>query len=409
MKNYREMPLDKLALHLASRGVKDAAHILQQVEGWQRLRTKVPAWAALDDLSYPPRISLEQCSGEEAARYKAAVVEGLFPQGGRSFADLTGGLGVDFSFMARTFVRAVYVERMEHLCDLARHNFPLLGLTRAQVVCADAATYLHTLPEGMDLLFLDPARRSATGRKTVLINDCEPDVCTLKDELLRKARYVLVKLSPMLDIADAVRSLGCVSQVHLVGVGGECKELLLLLERPAPDSAGQAPRPDGPASASGKIAFEPNNPMVFVREGTQVFSFRPSEEAQAQVPYASVPATYLYEPGPAVMKAGAFKLVAARYGLSKCHPNSHLYTSDTRVEGFPGRCFKVLGYGGMSKKELARLRSECPKANLTVRNFPASVDALKRKLKLKDGGSRYLFATTMHDNQHLLITCEKIS
>lgn len=361
IKEYRQMPLDKLALMLASRHEEGASYILQQVEGWQRLRHKVPSWAKVEDLEYPPRLALEQCSGEAAALYKAQVVRALFAhENGQTkcMIDLTGGLGVDFSFVAREFDNAVYVERQEGLCELARHNFPLLGLKHAQVVCADGVDYLKNMTHGVDLIFLDPARRNAAGRKTVLIEDCEPDVCGLAETLLSHARYVVVKLSPMLDIAAATRALGCVHQVHVVGHGGECKDLLLVLKQGAA------------------------HPRTFVCDNGSTFSFTAHDEATAMPQYAAQVGAYLYEPGAAAMKAGAFKWMGVHYGLKKLHPNSHLYTADVAVEGdFPGRAFKVEQVLGFGKDDVKLLRKVAPKANLTVRNFPATVDVLRKNLK----------------------------
>ena len=386
MKEYRNIPVDKLALQLAGRTDIDVAHVLRQVEGWQRLRTKVPAWAAIDELEYPRRLSLEQCSGEPAARYKAEVVRrllGTLPEGPYRMADLTGGLGVDFSFIAPLFDHAVYVERQEELCALARHNFPLLGLPDAEIVCGDGVDYLRRM-EPVDLLFLDPARRDAAGRKTVLIEECEPDVCALRDLLLQKAAFVVLKLSPMLDIAGALQALRTVAEVHVVSVGGECKDLLLVL-----------------------TAEPVGDPLVVAREGDVDFVFRQSEESAACPAFAEVCGSYLYEPGAAVLKAGAFKLSAARFGLKKLHPNSHLYTGDVCVDDFPGRRFRVTAVYGFGKKDLKQLKTAVDRANLTVRNFPSSVDALRKKLKLKDGGDIYLFATTLANGEHVLIQSEK--
>ena len=387
IKQYGNLPLDRLALQLSSQHHPEAAYILQQVEGWQRLRTKVPSWTAVDGLQYPHRLALEQCSGEAAARYKAAVVSELFPRGGEQMVDLTGGLGVDFSFVARTFKHATYVERQESLCQLARHNFPLLGLSHASVVCADGVDYLREMSGQVNLIFLDPARRDDAGRKTVLIEDCQPDVCALRSLLLQKAQRVVVKLSPMLDIADSVRSLGCVERVCVFSVGGECKDLLLVLSAEAQSSGAE--------------------PEICVSENGVSLRFRHSEEEQAEVSFASQLGHYLYEPGPAVLKAGAFRMVAQKYSLKKLHPNSHLYTSDELVSCFPGRTFRVKQTFGFGKADLKQLRTEVVKANLTIRNFPASVDSLRKKLKIKEGGENFIFATTMVDNQHVIVLCEK--
>lgn len=387
-KEYRTMPLDKLALELASQKVSNARHILQQVEGWQRLRTKVPTWTDIEGIEFPPRLALEQCSGEAAARYKRQVAERLFPNHtGKCMVDLTGGLGVDFSFIAPCFDKAIYVERQEELCQIALHNFPLLDLHNVQVVNADGVEYLHSMPS-VDLIFLDPARRSQSGKKVVFIEDCEPDVCQLCNILVKKVRYVVVKLSTMLDIKASIRSLNCVREVHVVSVGGECKDLLLVLDS--------------------QVDNQVKLPTYFINESGTSVMFEADKEDNASVSYATKIEDYLYEPGAATMKAGAFKYVSQCYGLKKLHVNTHLYTSATFVPNFPGRCFKVWQTLGFNKKDLKQLASYGKKANLTVRNFPSSVESLRKKLHLKEGGTLFLFATTFADNQHVIIVCEKL-
>ncbi len=348
----------------------------------KKLAQKVPTWTETVGLNLPPRLAMEQCSGEAAARYKAAVVRRLFPNGG-TMADLTGGFGVDFSFMAPCFEKAVYIERQEDLCRLVRHNFPLLGLKDAEVVCADATEFLQTMPP-VDLIFLDPARRDGAGRKTVFIEDCEPNVASLLPQLQAKAAKVIVKLSPMLDATRAITTLGCVEEVHTVSDGNECKELLLVL---------------------GKEKSE--MPRLYIAEGDVRISLCFGEEANMTPHYSDIPRAYLYEPGPAVMKAGVFKWISAHYGIEKLHPNTHLYTGDTFIPDFPGRTFRVQTVCGFSKKDLRELRGMTERANLTTRNFPASVADLRRKLKLKDGGDFFLFATTVKDGSHRLIVCRK--
>lgn len=382
--------LSKLALQLSSSGKANATFLLQQAEGRMRLSTKVPSWTVVNDLHYPHRLALEQCSGEEAARYKAQVVGRVIDTDNRNtMVDLTGGLGVDFSFIAPLFKKAVYVERQTELCELARHNMPLLGLPHAEVVCADGVDFLNKLNTKVDLIFLDPARRDTAGRKTVLIEDCQPDVCTLRNQLLQRARVVMVKLSPMLDIAASVRSLACVAEVHVVATGSECKDLLLVLTPEALQQGG-------------------TSPTIYAHEGDdRNFCFTTEAETEATPSYAEQMGLYLYEPGPAVLKAGAFKTIATHYALQKLHVNTHLYTANELVGNFPGRAFRIIQTLSFSKADLKTLRTTWPKANLSVRNFPATVEALRKKLKIKDGGKIFVFATTMADNQHLLMVCEK--
>ena len=366
IRQHREDDIHRLALTLPQG--ENARFILRQIEGWQRLRHKVPTWAETDDLRYPVRLSLEQCSGEEAAKYKQAIVHRVLPEGG-AFADLTGGFGVDFAFMAQHFKRAVYVERDTELCALARHNMPLVGANHTEVVQAEAEVFLRT-PQAAgrwSLIFLDPARRDSRGRKVSALSDCSPDVATLWPVLTEKADHVMLKLSPMLDITEALRLLAGIAEIHVIGSSGECKELLLL-STPSPTL----------------------EPTVFCHDSTFDFSFLRSEEQAANPVYAAALAQYLYDPAPVVLKAGALRLCATRYGLQKLAPHTHLYTSDRLRTDFPGRIFRILRTTGCSKRDIASLKNT--RANLTLRNFPDTVETLRKKWHLYEGGNLFLFA-----------------
>lgn len=383
IENHRSDDIASLALLLRKHPEVDADFALRQIEGRQRLLHKVPAWADTPDLHYPPRLSLEQCSGQAAAEYKAALAKRLLPDG-ETMVDLTGGLGVDFSFIAKNFGKAVYVERQAVLCDLARHNLQLLGLPDAEIVQTDAESFLHEMPPA-DLIFLDPARRDGAGRKTILIEDCEPDVLTLKSLLLQKARFVMLKLSPMLDLQRAIHALGCVAEAHILSVKGECKDLILVLtsEHAMPT-------------------------RITCSEEAHRLTFTLQEEQAATPEYTEEIGAYLYEPYASIMKAGAFKLCATRYGLKKLHPNSHLYTSDELATDFPGRIFRVQRTTSFAKQELRAFCSGTTQANLTVRNFPSTVAELRRKLKLREGGNSYWFATTLADGSKRIIAGEAV-
>ena len=345
---------------------------------------KLPSWAAHEGLHFPTRLCLEQCSGEKAALYKSLLIERLFPKGGNSMADLTGGLGVDFSFIAPHFKRAVYMERQNVLCEAARHNFPLLGLDNVDIIEGDGIERLHELSH-QSLIFIDPARRDIIGKKTVFIEDCEPDVLSLLPTLWEKTDCVILKLSPMLDLTKAIQSLQHVSEAHIFADNRECKELLLVLQKGAAET------------------------RIFCADHEQTFSYTPDEETKANVTYTTEPKKYLYEPGAAILKGGAFKLVAQRYQLEKLHPNSHLYTSEKYVTDFPGRSFEVKQVGSFAKKELKALCNSVEKANLTVRNFPGTVAELRKRMKLKEGGDAYWFATTLANNKHVIIDCRKVT
>lgn len=399
------------AAHAFSR--EEAAFIVRQIEGFQKLSHKVPQWASLPQLVYPPRISLEQCSSQHAALYKAKIVQSLLsalPSSERQptkMADLTGGLGVDFSFLAPLFNEALYIEQREELVALAQHNFPLLGLSHAHCVCGDGANMLSQIGH-LDLLYIDPARRDENGRKTVRIEDCTPNILSMLATLRAHARWLLIKLSPMLDVHQAVAALGCVQTVHIVAVGGECKEILLLCQGAATPTT---------QNASSNTSFLPHSACT-VRPATPTqwicasekgeFVFTTAEEQTANCPLATHIEGYLYEPDAAVMKGGAFKTFALRFGLQKLHPNTHLYVSNTPQLSIPARCFRILEVVSFQKKALRGV-SQLKKANLAIRNFPASVAELRKRLKLSEGGEHYLFACTTAQEEKVIIIAEKVS
>lgn len=387
IREHRQDDVRALALQANKYPQVDMAEAVVQIAGWQIAEKKVPLWARTEGILYPRHLSMEQCSSEVTARYKASLVSG------ESLADLTAGFGVDCSFMARNFNRVIYVEKQEILCDLACHNFPLLGLSRIQVCQADGVEYLWQM-EPVDCLFLDPARRDSHGGKTVAISDCEPDVCALESLLVEKGQYVLVKLSPMLDIGTALRELKYLREIHIVAVNNECKELIAVLKKPS----------DNTYSSDNEV-------IIFCEQAvnnllTTPFSFTLSEEKNAACTWAEEVEDYLYEPGASLLKAGPYRLLSERYGVRKLQANSHLYTSFHEVD-FPGRRFRVLEVSDFGKKNLKQFLQGIEKANLTVRNFPTSVVELRKKLKLKEGGDLYLFATTLHGGQKVLIKCIK--
>lgn len=387
IREHRQDDVRALALQANKYPQVDMAEAVVQIAGWQIAEKKVPLWARTEGILYPRHLSMEQCSSEVTARYKASLVSG------ESLADLTAGFGVDCSFMARNFNRVIYVEKQEILCDLARHNFPLLGLSCIQVCQADGVEYLRQM-EPVDCLFLDPARRDSHGGKTVAISDCEPDVCALESLLVENGKYVLVKLSPMLDIGTALRELKYLREIHIVAVNNECKELIAVLKKPS----------DNTYSSDNEV-------RVFCEQAvnnllTTPFSFTLSEEKNAACTWAEEVEDYLYEPGASLLKAGPYRLLSERYGVRKLQANSHLYTSFHEVD-FPGRRFRVLEVSDFGKKNLKQFLQGIEKANLTVRNFPTSVVELRKKLKLKEGGDLYLFATTLHGGQKVLIKCIK--
>ena len=406
----------------------DMPYALNQIQGWQTARQKLPSWAACDGVVYPPHLNMEQCSSEPTARYKQEVVERWLSIVGQSvdsarMADLTGGFGVDFSFTSRCFAEATYVERNESLCGVVSGNLPRLGISNARVVCAEAEEWLAGA-EPQTMLFFDPARRDEHGSKTVLIADCTPDVEALLPQLMSKSRFVVIKLSPMLDWHKAVADLqGAVREVHIVSVGGECKELLLVLAtnvqtdvqvvcidiQPKPDSEGFYPRSEFKYSIglNANDQASANNSTLNIQPSTFNLQHCGSAATIQHSTFNIQHSTFLYEPNSSVMKAGCFGEIAHAYGVSAVSSNSHLFLSADRVEGFPGREFAIDGVTTMNKRQLKQLLGDLKQANIAVRNFPLSVAELRKRLKLRDGGDAYIFATTTADGDHVLLVTHK--
>lgn len=464
----------------------DMPFALDQIRGRKMARVKLPRWASIDGIIYPPHISMEQCSSEQTALYKAELAArllGLSPSSSENgeekekesenasnlhlseicefagkgavdsefakneatckkqqilteleenvneikeepyegdfseeteFVDLTGGFGVDFSYIAsRLGVKSMYVERQAHLCEAAKENFGRLGLKNAIVKNGDGIEVLHSFASkkeaaasdalgitedqsqsllktnlGLKLIFIDPARRDDAGNKVVSLKDCTPDVTLLQEEMLSKADYVIIKLSPMLDWHRAVSELNCVKEVHIISVNNECKELLLVLS--ARNMGG--------------------NLRIYCINDAQSFVCDELDMESSSVKIA--PSTleemqYFYEPNASLMKAGCFGVLSERYGARMLSKNSHLFVSMEPIEDFPGRSFRIIAISSFNKKELKRHLSGITKANIATRNFPLSVAELRKRLKLKDGGETYIFATTLSDESHVLVITEK--
>ena len=413
IREYRERDIRQLALQATRFPDVDMPYALDQIQGWQIARRKLPKWAACDGVIFPPHLSMEQCSSEPTAQYKLNLAmewttlnSELSTQNCRRqqfktqnskfktstrMTDLTGGFGVDFSFTSCAFAAATYVERNEQLCHIVEHNLPLLGLNNATVVCADAVEYLSTV-EPQTMLFLDPARRDEHGAKTVMLADCTPDVVQLLPKLLEKSRFTMLKLSPMLDWHKAVDDLqGAVREVHIVSVGGECKELLLVLSTVVESELKVYCADLSTASdTSSLFVYTPGSstPVVNSKLKTQNSKF-------------------VHEPNASIMKAGCFDELAAAYGVSPVSRNSHLFLSDEPIEDFPGRSFVVERVTTMNKGELRKALVGIEKANIATRNFPLTVAELRKRLKIKDGGDVYIFATTTAEGEHLLLISRK--
>lgn len=416
IREHSDDDVRQLALQAARQPDVDMTLALQQISGRQTAQKKMPTWAACEDIVYPPHLSMEQCSSELTARYKAAIVaekarrlkdEGV---GSTRFVDLTGGFGVDFSWMSRSFDERIYVERNADLCALASANFPLLGL-KATVVQADACDYLHGM-EAADVVFLDPARRNEQGGRTYALADCTPNVLEMVDEWRQKVRFVVLKLSPMLDWHKAVEDLTHngesslrVEEVHLVAVQNECKELLVVLATRGGEVPVRCVCVNLNAAAEGLAErFEFDVCEAKIARFIEI-SLDGSDLSAAALQRAGV--SYLYEPHAAIMKAGCFALLCQRLQLATIAKDSHLFVADRLVADFPGRQFRIVAITTMNKRELATKMKGIDKANIAVRNFPMGVAQLRKRLKLKDGGDDYLFATTLADGSHVLIIAKK--
>ena len=388
VREHREEDVRSLALQARRDGDIDLPWALDQIQGWQTARRKLPSWAAIDGIVYPPHLSMEQCSSQQTALYKCGIVERL-PQGcHKTLIDLTGGFGVDFAFMAKCCDHAIYVEQQEHLCTTAQHNFDLLGLNHARIIHGDAEEVLNSLDTDptRTLIYLDPARRDSNKARTYAIADCTPNVLELKERLMAAAHHVLVKLSPMLDWHKAVSDLGQhVAEVHIVSTGNECKELLILM------TAGHEGGPD-----------------IYCVNDEQALTYSSS---QGEVPTLIADgelAGYLYEPNASIMKAGCFGLLTQRYPVKAVAPDSHLFVSHEPIKNFPGRSFAVTAVTTMNKKELATSLKGISRANVAVRNFPMTAQQLRQRLHLQDGGDCYLFGTTTAASQRVLYICKKV-
>lgn len=464
IRQHQDEDVRQLAFLGSKNSDVDMPFALDQIRGRQMARTKLPRWAGLDGIIYPPHISMEQCSSEVTAMYKAELAARLLnseicefatkgtvvpkftknddtlgKQENVSFLDMTGGFGVDFSYIAAQLgVNSMYVERQAHLCEAAKENFERLGLKNAIVKNGDGVEVLHGFSTcdadsqiskemPLRLIFIDPARRDDAGNKVVSLQDCTPDVTLLQDEMLEKSDFVIIKLSPMLDWHRAVSELKCVREVHIVSTGNECKELLLVLS----SSFGKKTKSSAEADEdkASETDDETSHLKIYCINDNQVMSYDETDKSVVSIasgiecgivglekcsseendlPQDNCKSLYLYEPNASLMKAGCFGVISSRYGVKMLAKNSHLFVSEDPVADFPGRSFRIKAVSSFNKKDLKRQLSGITKANIATRNFPLSVTELRKRLKLKDGGDTYIFATTLSDESHVLFICEKV-
>lgn len=384
IKEHAGDDLNRLLLSAARYPGIDVPYAAGQIACRRQIRQKLPSWYALDELVFPSATAAEQCSSEQTAVYKQRLVDET-----AHVCDLTGGLGTDSFFLSRKAGRLTYIERQEKYCEAARRNFAALGAENIDVREGDARLLLPGLPPSIDVFYIDPDRRARGGKRTFALRECEPDLTDLLPALLERAPKVIAKLSPMADLRQSLSLLAGTTQIHVLSLRNDCKELLFVIER---ESLAAAP----PVHC---IHFTAER-----KEESFTFDFR--EEKNTSAPIADAVETWLFEPNSSILKAGAFRSLT-RLGIRKLHASSHLYTSGRPTEDFPGRRFVVEDVLPFNNKLRKSLRSSIPRAHIAVRNFPLTADELRKSVGIADGGEIYLFATTLHDNTKALIVCRK--
>lgn len=383
IKEHEHENIKELALQSKRYPNIDMGLVLQQIQGRQIARYKIPFWYEHEQILYPKHISLEQCSSQKTAEYKASLCKGSW------LIDLTGGMGVDLSFMSKNFNKATHVEKQAELSVLTKQNYNTLNINNAEFITSSAEEYLVNMNSEADTIYIDPSRRSNSGAKTVLISDCTPNLVEIENIINLKCNQAIIKLSPMLDISHALDSLKTISEVHIVSSNNECKELLFINNKRKEES----------------IKYHCIN--ILNNGDIEKYTFSPDAEISITVNHTNRIGKYLYEPNSAILKAGAYKSIASDYNIDKLHVSSHLYTSDANIKRFPGRSFLVIETILFNKKELKLFSEKIKQANITVRNFPLSVAEIRKRTKIKDGGNIYIFATTLADNNKVLVICEK--
>ena len=386
---HQDDDLERLLLSASRYSSVDVPFAVDQIRARRRIREKLPTWFANERLIFPSRLSVEQCSSERTADYKRRLVAPA-----DVVCDLTGGLGVDSYFLSRQAARVIYIERFEDYCAAAQANFQALRADNIEVRRGDAVRMVDEM-EAVDCFYVDPARRGEGDKRLFALADCEPDLTSLLPSLWSLAPRVIAKISPMADLRMTLALLPSTVEIHVLSVRNECKELLFVMER----GAESAPFAGDPMIEC--VDFRPDG-------SASHFAYRLSEESSAAVVYAPSVDTFLYEPNASILKAGAFKRVAVRFGLNPLQVNSHLYASAHCQENFPGRVFRVDEVLPFSGKLLKTLKRQIPKANISTRNFPLSVNELRSRTGIVDGGDIYLFATTLSDGAKVLIRTSKV-
>ena len=369
----------KLALQKNPFPEIDWLTILNQIEAKTKSREKLPTWFSTKAIIYPSKLSIEQTSSERTAEYKSSLIAG------NSLIDLTGGFGVDDYYFAKKINKITHCEINTDLSEIVGHNFKQLGVTNIECIAGDSLTTLQSTTEKWDWMYIDPSRRNDTKGKVFMLKDCLPNVPENLDFYFEKSDAILIKTAPLLDIAAGLSELQNVKTIHIVAIENEVKELLWELHK----------------NYLGAIGIKTVN---LTKDATNSFDFILNQES-TEANY-SLPKRYLFEPNSAIMKSGGFNAISVQYRLDKLHKHSHLYTSNELID-FPGRVFEIQHAIPYSKKEI-KIHLENSKQNITTRNFPETVELIRKKWKIKDGGNSYCFFTTDMNNDKIVLICTKI-
>jgi len=361
--------------------VVDIRELIEQIEAKKRCQKKLPTWFQTPNIYYPNKLNIEQTSSETTAVYKAKIIRG------ESIVDLTGGFGIDSYYFSKQFKTVIHCEINPKLSKIVKHNLQQLKTINIQPIVSDGIQYLENNHSKFDWIYADPSRRHESKGKVFFLNDCLPNIPQHLDLLFERSSNILIKTSPLLDLSVGISELNHVKAIHIIAVKNEVKELLWVLEK---------------SNIENNIHIETLN---IKSDNIEYFSFKFNEENSAEAKF-NLPLTYLYEPNSSILKSGGFETVSEKLKVYKLHKNSHLYTSNTLIE-FPGRIFKVDDIISYNKKEVKE--KGIAKANITTRNFPDSVEKIRKKFKIKDGGNTYIFATINLENQKILIICSKLS
>ena len=374
--------ISKLALQKNPFPEVDWILILNQIEAKSKAKEKLPTWFAAKNIIYPSKISVEQTSSEKTAAYKSSLIEG------KTLIDLTGGFGVDDYYFAKKFKTVAHCEINEELSEIVRHNFAQLEVKNCFCYADDSANILNEAASGFkwDWIYIDPSRRNDAKGKVFMLKDCLPNVPESLDFYFEKSNSILIKTAPLLDISAGLSELKFVKNIHIIALENEVKELLFEIHN----------------HYSGSITIKTAN---ILKEKTETFEFVLGDEMQ--LPSYHLPQKYLYEPNSAIMKSGGFDEVSVIFDINKLHKHSHLYTSESVLD-FPGRSFEIEKVISYSKNEM-KTELANKQANVTTRNFPDTVENIRKKWKIKNGGNIYCFFTTDKNDNKIVLICRKIN